>query len=77
MCVCLCGGGGGGEGWNMTCGSKWGVENNFFSVTFYNFPLPLRKPCVRGEPWRLGEGDRGWGGGGGAVVTAKKMQAQE
>ena len=56
----------------MTCGSKWGFENNFFSVTFYNFPLPLLKPCVRGEPLRLGE-ERG---GGGAVVTAKKMHAQ-
>ena len=60
----------------MTCGSKWGVENNFLSVTLYNFPLPLRKPCVRGEPWRLGEGGGGGWGGRGAVVTAKKMHAQ-
>ena len=46
----------------MTCGSKWGVENNFLSVTLHNFPLPLRKPCVGANH---GDLVRGVGGGGG------------
>ena len=58
----MCVRGGGGGGGNMTGYSKWGAENKFFSITFYNFPLPLLKPCVRGEPLRLVEG---WGVGGG------------